>query len=193
MRSFTKIPLCTLPPISRTRALLARTPTASTRTSNSTVFPLFSMAVLPSKHSTLSPSKKRMPFDSRRACIMAAQSVSRILESTRSARSHTVMLAARSFRPSAHLSPMRPAPTIRTLDFVETAALNVSVSSIVIKENGRFTVSSPATGGMTGAEPAATQRVSKGSVLPLSRITVLALLSMRTALCPYKTLQPVFS
>ena len=160
IRVFTMIPRLTSPPISLTRAVLARTPTASTSTSKATVLPLFICAVLPSKLAALSPSIKVMPFSSRCFCITAAHSVSRILESTRSARSQTVMLATRSRRPSAHFKPIRPAPTISTRLELSTAASSANVSSMVIKENFFSTVSSPAKGGTKGEEPVATQTLS---------------------------------
>lgn len=44
-----------------------------------------------------------------------------MLESTRSARSQTVMLQTRSFKPSAHFKPISPAPMISTLETLSIA------------------------------------------------------------------------
>ena len=112
--SFTRMPLFTLPPSSPTRVVLARTPTAMTRISNSTVAPLFIVALFPLNSVAVSPSINLIRFSSRRACMSAAHSSSRMLESTLVARSQTVTEPTRPEIPSAHLSPIRPAPTINT-------------------------------------------------------------------------------
>ena len=65
------------------------------------------------------------------------------------------MLFTRPARPSAHFSPMSPAPTIITVLSGFTAASRASMSSIVMKVNFSSTVSSPSMGGTNGDEPVA--------------------------------------
>ena len=157
IRSSTIIPRLTSPPSSPTRVVLARTPTAMIRISNSTVAPLFIVALFPLNSVAVSPSINLIPFSSRRACISAAHSSSRMLESTLVARSQTVIDPTRPEIPSAHLSPIRPAPTINTLLSLVSTFSSERVSFKVIKENLFCTVSSPLIGGIKGAEPVATQ------------------------------------
>ena len=154
------MPRFTSPPIPFIKEMFARTPTARTKTSKRTVFPLFIKAVFLSKDIALSFNIKLIPFCSRCFCIIAAQSASRILESTRSARSHIVILETRSFKPSAHFKPMRPAPTINTSEFSLMEASSSSISSIVIKECFCSTDSRPVKGGTKGEEPVAMQSLS---------------------------------
>ena len=155
--SSTQIPRLTFAPSAFASPIFALTPTARTSTSNSVFTPLFITAVLPSKLSTLSESMNFMPYSSRCFWTRAALSVSRMLERTRSARSQTVISATLSLSPSAHLSPIRPAPTIRTLDFSFISFSRASASSSAKNENFFSTLSSPENGGTKGEEPVAIQ------------------------------------
>ena len=145
----------TVPPASLTSEVFARTPTARTSRSKGIVFPLFIVAAPSSKRATLSPSRNAIPFSSRCFCTTAAQSASRMLDSTRSARSVTVIDPTRFLIPSAHFKPISPAPTIRTRASGVSAFPSDVASSSVIKLNFFPTVSSPSKGGTNGRDPVA--------------------------------------
>ena len=74
-------------------------------------------------------------------------------DSTRGARSQTVTCFTLSRKPSAHLSPIKPAPTISTRLFLSTACSIEKASSIVRKVNFLSTLSKPAIGGTNGDDP----------------------------------------
>ena len=178
------IPRFTSPPASLKMFVLALTPTARTRTSKSTDAPLFILAVFISKLSAVSPSINFIPCSSRCFCMIAAHSSSKILESILSDKSHTVIFATFSKIPSAHLSPIRPAPIISTFDSFVIAFSSASVSSIVINENLFCTVSSPAKDGMNGEEPDAIHKESYFIFVASSKVTLLPSLSIFTACFP---------
>ena len=98
-----------------------------------------------------------------------------MLESTRSAKSHTVTLCTRFFNPSAHFRPISPAPTIKTRLVLVTASSSAKASSTVKKLNFCKTVSSPFIGGTNGLDPVATQTSLYKSCSPLERVTVFSL------------------
>ena len=141
------------PPALLKKPMFGLTPKARISTSKSISEPSFICAVLPSKRSAVFESENLMPQSSRCLCTMEAQSSSRIDDSTRGARSQTVTVCTLSRRPSAHFSPIRPAPIISTRLFLSTACSMAKESSIVRKVNFFSTVSSPSIGGTKGDDP----------------------------------------
>ena len=175
----TVIPREQAPPISRISAVLARTPTARTTKSNSTFTPLFMTAAFSSKQATESPRRKQMPFSSKCRCTKDALSPSRILDSIRSDKSHTVIFFTFPCSPSAHFKPINPAPIIRTRLSAQSAFSICKASSSVINVNFSFTFSinsSPlffSIGGTKGSEPAAIHSASYAKASPVSSRTFL--------------------
>ena len=160
--------------------------------SNPTSAPLFINALFPLNFTAVSPSMNFMPCFSRCACITAAHSLSSIEESTLSARSHTVTEPTRPMMPSAHFSPIRPAPTISTrLSFV-SAFSSARLSSRVIKVKCFFTVSSPSNFGTKGDEPVQMHSLSNVFFCLSASVTVRFFGSSFSAL-PKISFTPFFS
>ena len=91
---------------------------------------------------------------------MAAAVSSSTAGSTRGARSAMAICAHRPRMPSAHFTPVRPAPRMSTRLSGRSASARAEASDSVWKQKVRSTVSSPGMGGTNGRLPVAASSLS---------------------------------